>query len=534
MSTTFEGLSIAKSGVQAARSNLNVTGQNISNVNTPGYTRQRVDQYAVPPTSINMLYASSGAVNGEGVTTTGISQLRNTYLDAQYRTESATRGTTSTLLSGMDDIEQILNESTTDGLSAQFGNLITQLQGLTANGTGTATESTVENAASLLCTFFNTASSNLDTVQDQQLGYLQDYAVGQANTLMQGIASLNQQIKSANVAGTPALELLDQRNTMIDELSQYANIKVTEVDTGSVSVKGQAINDLTITLVDKDGSPIQVDDGNGGTTDLTLVSNDEYVQFGVTSGTPDATYPYGKATVRVSELSDDSAKNTYSDLFDSDFTSGDISGYLQFLNDNGEFDSTDTRGIGYYKQILDATAQTFAGIMNKANSTNDAQDNLPLFTSNGTLPSGITAANITVASAWDLTTTKNAANAGDDNTAGTDNIKYMISQLTGKNTVNITAPDGDVLYSGNMQGAVDDISLKLGQDIDSLIRQDGASTNMLNQIDSSRQEVSSVDINEEAISLIQFNQSLSASARFMTSIDEMLKTIISDMGIAGR
>ena len=181
MSSTFEGLFIAKSGVQASRANLNVTGQNISNANTAGYTRQRVDQYAVPPTAINMLYASSGAVNGEGVTTTGISQLRNPYLDSQFRTQNAKAGTSSTLLSGMSDIENILNESTTDGLSAQLGNLITQLQGLTSSGSSSSTESTVKNAAALLCTFLNTASSELDTNQKQQLGYLQDFAAGQAN-----------------------------------------------------------------------------------------------------------------------------------------------------------------------------------------------------------------------------------------------------------------------------------------------------------------------------------------------------------------
>lgn len=538
MSSTFEGLYIARSGVQAARANLNVTGQNISNANTLGYTRQRVDQSAIPPSAIRMMYAASGAINGEGVMASGISQLRNPFLDSQFRTQDAKCGSTSTLLNAMSDIEDILNESTTDGLSAQFANLITQLQGLTSSGSGSATESTVKNAASLLATFFNTASSELDTVQKQQLGYLQDYASGQANKLMRDIASLNEQIKSANIAGTPALELLDQRNSMIDELSQYANIKVTEKDTGSASVKGQPVNDLVITLVDAKGDPIQVDDGTGTgkTVDLDLVSNDKYVQFDVNTAAPDATHPYGKVSMSVSELSADSTKSDYSDMDDSDFSTGEISGYLQLLNQNGDFDGTSTKGIGYYKQVLDEAAQKFADLMNKANSTNDAGDNKPLFTSDGTSADGITAGNITIASAWTsgyLTTTKSTPNAGDDNSSGTDNIEYMISQLTGKDTVQITA-GGKVIFSGSMQGAVDDISLKLGQDIDSLASQDNANANTLTNIDNARLELSSVDINEEAINLIQYNQSLSASARFMTTMDEVLDTIINGMGIAGR
>jgi flagellar hook-associated protein 1 len=52
MSSTFDGLYIAKSGVQTARTNLNVTGQNIANANTDGYTRQRVDQSAIPPLAL--------------------------------------------------------------------------------------------------------------------------------------------------------------------------------------------------------------------------------------------------------------------------------------------------------------------------------------------------------------------------------------------------------------------------------------------------------------------------------------------------
>ncbi len=525
MSTTFEGLYIAKSGVQAARSSLNITGQNISNVNTAGYTRQRVDQSAIPPSAGKMLYASSGALSGEGVAATGVSQLRNTFLDAQYRTQGAKCGASSALLDGMDSIEQILNESTTDGISAQLGNLLTQLQGMTSNGGGTATESTVRNAASLLTTFFNIAAHNIDATQQKQLGYLQDHAVGQANILMRDIASLNQQIKSANIAGTPALELTDQRNAMIDELSQYMNIRVSEVDNGGVSVKGQPVTDLEISLVDGDGKTIR-----------SLVSNDRYVQLKVETLPPDATYPYGKATVQINKMAD---PDTYTDLPDSQFVSGEIHGYLQFLNESGEFDGTATRGVGYYKQVLDETARKFAELMNKANSTNDAQDNAPLFAASDGGAAGITAANITIAPGWEsdgkgyLRTTRETGNAGDDNSAGTDNIEYMIRLLEGSDAVTIEA-NGKSVFTGSMQGAVDDISLKLGQDIGSLASQSEADASTLNNIDAGRQEISSVDINEEAISLIQYNQALAASARFMTTADEVLDTIINNMGLAGR
>lgn len=533
MSSTFNGLYIAKSGVQAARTNLNVTGQNIANANTDGYTRQRVDQSAIAPTSIDMLYASTGAIVGEGVSADGISQIRNSFLDGQYRTQNAQCGLTSTQLSALQDIEDALNETSTEGISAAYSDLIEQLEGLTSTGNSTATESTVKESASVLATKFNTVAGQLETIRNQQYDYLSTFGVDKVNDLLQNIASLSDQIKNADIAGTPALELMDERNSMIDELSEYINIKVVEapIPVGS----GKTVDTLSIYLADENGN-IATDSSSNN---ICLVNGGQYGSLKMSN---DSSADQASIDIVAIDITDEDANKTTTLENSNDlFVSGSIKGYLSLLNENGEYDTpkgkatTSFRGIGYYENMLDTLAQKLAAVMNADNSTNDAANNKPLFTdSNGTL--NITAANIRVAPSWTsnyLTLSKDASNAGDDASGSNSNITKIISDLTSTQYTFSTPNDID-LFTGTMQEAVDNVSLTLGQDIGGMDAQDSANSTMLNNIDTRRQAISTVDINEEAINLVMYNQALSASARFMTTVDECLQTIINGMGIVGR
>ena len=635
MGSTFDGLYIAKSGVQAARINLNVTGQNITNANTPGYTRQRVDQSSVSPTCINMLYAGTGAIVGEGVSASGISQLRNSFLDGQYRTQNSQFGLTSTQISALQDIEDALNETKTDGIDSAYSALIKQLQGLTATGGSTSTESTIKEAASLLATKLNTAASQLNTIRGQQYSYLQKTGVGKVNTLLKSISSLSDQIKDADVSGSPALELMDERNSMIDELSQYVNVKVVETPTAIGA--GKSVDTLSIYLADTNGDALPgsypLVDGNQY-SELTVTGNAKHadikvsgltkdgIHFSVESGAVstdsdgkllsgissaydftlgagaahsvtitasagdtmadlvtaaqaavDGAIGAGKATVGLSSdgkrltfsSADGSALSvshpgagvdplgmscTSSDrgVKNNDLKGGSLNGYLRLLNNNGEYDKagpSDTtateRGIGYYENMLDTLAQKLASVMNADNSTNDAGDNKPIFTDSVGHTDDITAANIRIAAKWDdpqyskgyLTLSKDPANAGSSTDGSNSNITKMITDLT-TSQYTLSTSKGVGLFTGSLQEGVESVSLTLGQDIQATGSQNTANSTMLNNINTHRKAQSSVDTNEEAINLVVFNQALAASARFMTTVDECLNTLINNMGIVGR
>ena len=553
MASTFSAFYVAKSGIQAANYNLKVTGQNIANVNTEGYTRQRVDAYAVGSSGNNMRYSNKTDLGiGEGTECTGVSQMRDPFLDVRYRMEHAKTGETDTELTTLNDLESVFDETDTDGINAQFSDLVKQLSTLAGTPSDTSLENIVKNSSLLLTKAFNNAAEQLSKIRTQQTDSFQTDAVDKVNTILQNIAHINQEIKSSDVSQTPALELIDQRNAMLDDLSQYVDIQTS---TKSVPVgAGRMVDELSVNLVSPDGSKIN------------LVDNDKYNQFDLTIKQDGDPEDQAQVTISLNnangvELADNSGNPL---LTNSDVTSGAFGGYLSMLNDNGEFDAkaavpadpsipTDgspavaptARGIGYYAKTLDKLAGEFAQMMNSANSTNTEHNNKPLFTTDdGTTTdlSKITAANISISNAWNkstgsyITATKEETLSGVDNSAAGKNILYMVYQFS-KDTTFTTAADnssaGTTLFKSSIGSFVSDISTTLGLQIDTLGRQNDTYTSTLNDIDTQRAAISSVDVNEEGINLIMYNQALTASSRFMTTMDEAVDTIINKMGRVG-
>ncbi len=540
MSSTFDGLFIARSGVRAARANLNVTGQNITNSTTSGYTRQRVNQSAITPPSLDSFYSGTGeAVCGQGADADSTVQLRDAFLDGEYRVQNAESGESSALLSALSPLEDIFSYSTTaadsdsssvvDVLDNALGDFVSQLQNLTS-GKSDAAESVIRDAADLLTKKFNTASKLLETAWNQQAEQLSDYAVPEVNDLLQGIADLDGRIEDAENSGGSALELRDQRNLKLDELSKYLDLRVEEKDVEIGA--GKTVPELCVFLADRDGNALLKEDGS---PEFTLVSGESCASFSIDTGTKES----GEVLL---SLNSPGAGGENKDFSNADLASGSLAGCLKVLNENGEYDireeTGDTasfRGIGYYRKLLDTLAQTFAQKMNSQNATGD-EPVKPLFTSGGS--DAVTAGNIQLSADWTigsgyLTTSTEGANPGDSTDTSYSNITAMIAALT-SDKIDFKTPDGVVLLSGTIQKAFMDVPDSLGRSVSGISQTDSDNSNRLENIDSSRQSISSVSVDDEAISLVQFNEALQASARFMTAVDECLQTIINSMGIAGR
>ncbi len=526
MSSTFSGFYVAKSGIQAARANLEITGQNMTNVNTEGYTRQRVDTSTVGSSTSNMRYANTTDLNvGGGVKCDSVSQMRDAYLDVRYRLQNAKVGDTSTQADILSSIENILDESEGSGLDSLFSNVITELQNLSTPPIDSVSESIVKTSCLLLTQSFNDISHQIEEVRNKAVGSLETEQVSQVNNLLKNISYLNSEIKSADVSGSPALELLDQRNTMLDQLSKYVNIEVTQKEVGVGG--GKTVYELSVDLV-------------SGDQKFNLVSNDDYRQFDLQKNADTGALVEPIAILlRNSDGSLVSNSNTGAGLeggkINDYLTVGTLHGSLAMINGKGAFaqdgESTD-RGIGYYETLLDGLAQSFADIMNRANSTSDSEYNKPLFTTtDGSTTTGITAGNISLSNAWEnssgtyITATKNEGDA-------TGNILHMISELSKQRTY--STPDGKEYFTGSFRECVSNASLTLALQLNDVDRQNSTYTATLDDIDEARQAYSSVDTNEEAINMIMYNQALTAASRFMTTMDEALDTIINRTGVVGR
>jgi flagellar hook-associated protein 1 FlgK len=133
---TFAAFQTASRALTASQTLLNITGNNISNVNTEGYTRQRVDLTSLSNTSLNQKFANTSKTStSAGVEATGLSQIRDSFLDGRYRNENADNGMYTELSSGLSDLEDVFDEIGTDGLQSQLADFADQLETLSESPT---------------------------------------------------------------------------------------------------------------------------------------------------------------------------------------------------------------------------------------------------------------------------------------------------------------------------------------------------------------------------------------------------------------
>ena len=228
---TFSSFTTATLAIYASQSSLNVTGNNIANINTKGYTRQRMDLVSLYNTG-EARYANAFNLNiGYGVLCQGVNQLRDPFLDIRYRNENANLGAQEAKLKGLQQISHILDEvgRGDEGFGViedQLGDFLLKL-GNWEDDTGVENyEKLVMGSANTLAKLFNAAAKDLETVYSNQEKYLEE-SVTKANGLLNQIRNLNEQIRAHGIYGDQALELRDARNVAIDELSSLINIDVT-------------------------------------------------------------------------------------------------------------------------------------------------------------------------------------------------------------------------------------------------------------------------------------------------------------------
>jgi flagellar hook-associated protein 1 FlgK len=229
---SLQGLQTALSGLIAQQTALDTTGNNIANANTEGYSRESVLLEPTTPLTIPAISAQTGegAQLGTGVSVTTITRIRNTYLDAQYRTQNSALSAASTQAEVLERAQSAFNEPSSAGIASQLSNFWNAWNNLATSPTSEAAKEAVVAAGEQLASTFKEVSSQLATIATQAGeqynsltgpgGEVEDYA--------KQIAQLNGQIKLSEEAGQPPNAMLDRRDQLLDKLSSLANITVTE------------------------------------------------------------------------------------------------------------------------------------------------------------------------------------------------------------------------------------------------------------------------------------------------------------------
>lgn len=564
---TFAGFGAALSALQANQKRLDITGQNLANMNTPGYTRQQLRTSSLNYTASPSHYASNPAISvGFGVSMDAVTQIRDPYLDVQYREQIGKSGYTDAFQTALDSLANVLDETSISGIRKAFENIqstLTNMQDL-PKVNDVVYETELRSRMEALTNLLNDASRQITSAEKDEFSRLdgtgtsENGAVQEVNDILRQIGSLNRQIKQNQITGQPSLELMDERNLLLDELASYVPIEVTyfkdedhdgifyDVDgnqdtaagnrelydydsKGNIIGKKDWPDDLKVELLytDTDGNPQR----------LTLVNGSEgrgdanYATFSITGGSRDnptgaelSVTPAGSAVGGADDIPFSAAQNQ--------FSSGSIQASLDMLGKNGTGADSDVRGYQFYMNQLDTLARTFAETMNTINNANitGVKDKYLLINKDMTTSTGgvvtenvanITAANIGISLNWTKGDT-HITTAGDSTT---DTVLDLLNAMS-----STYAGLGNKSFADFMNNT----STLLANDSSS--NQTALKTNVtvLNGIQNSRDSVSGVSMDEEAANMMTYISAYNAASRLMTTLDQALDTLINSTGVVGR
>jgi flagellar hook-associated protein 1 FlgK len=216
--STFSGISTALSGLYAQRRGLDVTGQNIANVNTEGYSRQRAELSAVAANSHASMWSVSENVGG-GVDVAGIGRMRDAFLEARSRAEHARSAYLDTRTTSLEDVERTLTEPSDTGIAAQLGELWAGFDDVANRPGDEAARNQLLQRVGTITGTLNASSNALSRQWDAQREQL-DGLVGEVNETAKGVAELNQSIVRATQEGLPSNELADRRDLLAQKLAE--------------------------------------------------------------------------------------------------------------------------------------------------------------------------------------------------------------------------------------------------------------------------------------------------------------------------
>ena len=265
-------LNIGMSGLAASQSSLAVTGNNIANVDTAGYSRQQT----VQGTKASQQYGN--VFIGSGTTLADVRRVYNSYLDSQLQTATSLNSESAAYLNQATPLDASLSDTNT-GLTGVLQKFFTSMQGVSTSATDDTSRQSVLTGAQALTSRFNTIAKQLNDQNATINGSLADMAA-QVNKLATSIANLNQKIGEISTSGGQPNDLLDTRNEAVRQLSQMVGAQVVErgssydiyVGSGQPLVMGNTTNTLETVASKDDPTRMGLQMNRGSSTiDITSV-----------------------------------------------------------------------------------------------------------------------------------------------------------------------------------------------------------------------------------------------------------------------
>ena len=229
MSGLLSTLNTAKSGMNVSQVAIQTTSHNISNINTPGYSRQRVNQSASSPYSMPGKNSNFGAGQiGTGAQIDNVTRIRNSFYDYQYRSESHQYGSTSVKYEYFKNIEGIFNEPSDTAISSSLNRFFNSWSELSKDPQSSGVKSVVIENGKYLSNSINSAFKRLESLEEG-LDKQSEYIMDEVNSMLSQLDKLEKNIKIIQGSGKSPNDFLDQRDQLLDNLSFKLNINDKDV-----------------------------------------------------------------------------------------------------------------------------------------------------------------------------------------------------------------------------------------------------------------------------------------------------------------
>ncbi len=493
MPSTFFGLNIATSGLYAASVNLNVTGNNVANETTKGYSRQEATQVAKDALRIHQDYGMIGA----GVKVTEINRCRDTFYDRKYWANQSKLGTAHAKYYYMQQVENHLNEFDVDGFTKEYSNFFKSLHELQKDPASMSARTTVLNYGQGVMNFFEQVKTNLKLEQEDINAEVNDY-VDKINTMATDIAALNKQINIIELTGAPANELRDKRDLLLDELTEICEVQTSE----KVYANGKS------EYIVKLGSNTLVD--NYDTFQLKVKTREERLDEDDVVGLYDICWSYGEEFNPIKEGLD-----------------GTLKGLLEIRDGNntaveeGVKDSypIEFKGIVYYIDEINRFQKTFSDTVNGIhckgqNLLGESTADIPFFVEKEGNVFGINeeilADPAKMATTYDISQGVGSYDLAQDllNLKDTDIIEHSTSEEF-------------------LQSLVTEIAVEVKKQ--EVLEENYADFRTV--IENQRLTIMGVDKDEEAMNLVKYQEAFDLNAKVISIMQEIYDKLINGTGV---
>lgn len=467
MSSISSTIETARSALRAQQIALNVTGDNIANVNTPGYSRK----------TPNLKTGFTVAGYGTGVKVESLTRARDLLLDGQFRFEGHSLGNLEVLERAMRSIEAIFtelagggasepgtvfNQASSSALSGGFSRFFNSFQDLANNPESQTARAVVREEASFLVDQFHRIQDQLSVLRFDMEAEVKQTLL-ETNRIIRQLAKLNTKILSTDVAGS----LEDERDRLLDDLSKLLKINIREQVDGTVAVSaapgillvdaaGVFVNELTTRPVSRNNAVV---------SDVALVID-------------------GKAI---------------------DPVSGKLGGLLQARDEK----------IVSAQENLDIVAETLVSRVNLIHSAGFGLD-------------GSSGTNFFIAtqdSAREIAISQEVLGGLDKIAASS----TAVGNGDGVNALALSGLASEKVLGGGTRTIEEfyaDLIGQIGADAKEVFTNAETQRLVVEQVEIRRENVRGVSLNEEATNLILFQRAFQAAARIVTIVDEMMQSLL--------